>query len=192
MDFLQGPENMKNLYPLSITSRRNFVLWSLAASACTTVRAANYREISWDDLIPKGWDPMKSFNTTGNMGAITDFDPRALKMYAQLREIWDNAPTVAALEGQSVKLAGYVVPLDESKAGVREFLLVPYFGACIHTPPPPANQIVHVRSEMPVKGLRSMDAVWASGTLTTDRSDSSMGVTGYTMLASRVLVYKGK
>jgi hypothetical protein len=183
---------MKNLNPSSHASRRNFVLWSLSASIWTSVRAENYREISWDDLIPKGWDPMKSFNTTGNVGAITDFDPRALKMYERLRAIWDNAPTVAAMEGQSVKLAGYVVPLDESKAGVREFLLVPYFGACIHTPPPPANQIVLVRSEPPVKGLRSMDPVYASGTLKTDRSDSNMGVTGYSMIASRVIVYKGK
>jgi hypothetical protein len=58
---------------------------------------------------------------------MTYLDARARKMYAKLREIWDNAPTVAALEGQSVMLAGYVVALDESKAGVREFLLVPYF-----------------------------------------------------------------
>ena len=98
-----------------------------------------------------------------------------------MRELWDTAPTVAGLAGQSVSLAGYLVPLDEAKDGIRDFLLVPYFGACIHTPPPPANQIVHVRSQTPIKGFRTMDAVWVSGTLELDRSKTDMGVSGYTM-----------
>ncbi len=182
---------MKNWYPLSSTSRRNFVLLSIAASVCRPLRAAEYREISWDDLIPKGWNPMKSFSGMDNIAAITDTDPRGRKMYERLREIWDNAPTVAALAGQSVKLAGYLVPLDGAKAGLHEFLLVPYFGACIHTPPPPANQIVHVRTEARIKLLRTMDAVLVSGTLGTEREDSTMGVSGYTMIASSVRVYKG-
>ena len=82
--------------------------------------------------------------------------------------------------------------LDQAKDGLREFLLVPYFGACIHTPPPPANQIVHVRSQTPVKGLRSMDAVWVSGTLQIDSTKTDMGVSGYAMIAHQVQAYKGK
>jgi hypothetical protein len=64
---------------------------------------------------------------------------------------------------------------------MREFLLVPYFGACIHTPPPPANQIIHVTSATPIKGFRTMDAMWASGTLRTAISDTAMGNSGYRM-----------
>jgi hypothetical protein len=56
---------------------------------------------------------------------------------------------------------------------------VPYFGACIHSPPPPANQIVHVKAQAPLKGWRTMDAVWVSGTLQAARADTSMGASGY-------------
>lgn len=183
---------MKNSCSPPRACRRSFVLLSLAALAQAPSWSAEFREISWDDLVPKDWDPMKSVKNAGNMGAMTDFDPRALKMYERLREIWDNAPTVPALAGQAVRLAGYLVPLDEAKDGIREFLLVPYFGACIHTPPPPANQIVHVRTQAPVKGLHTMDAVWVSGSLGMERSDSNMGVSGYTMIATHVSAYKGK
>ena len=49
------------------------------------------------------------------------------------------------LDGQDIKLSGYLLPLRFSESGETDFLLVPYVGACIHTPPPPPNQIVFVR-----------------------------------------------
>lgn len=59
-----------------------------------------------------------------------------------------NAPVVKALDGQNIRLPGYIVPLEVSEEGrTTEFLLVPYFGACIHVPPPPSNQIVHVKAK---------------------------------------------
>jgi hypothetical protein len=95
------------------------------------------------------------------------------------------------LEGQSVRLPGFVVPLEESREGLKEFLLVPYFGACIHSPPPPANQIVHVLPRTPARDVRSMDAVWISGTLRQVKTDSYMGVSSYRMEALRVEPYRG-
>ena len=62
---------------------------------------------------------------------------------------------------------------------------MPYFGACIHSPPPPANQIVNVRFVAPAK-LRAMDVVWVHGTLRAARTDSSMGISGYVMQATDV------
>ena len=82
------------------------------------------------------------------------------------------------------------MPLDESKAGMTEFLLVPYFGACIHTPPPPANQILHVRPKQGAK-FRAMDTVWVTGKLQTLRNDSMMGVSGYHVTADSVTKYTG-
>ncbi len=55
------------------------------------------------------------------------------------------------LDGELVTLAGYLLPLDLSGNKVTDFLLVPYVGACIHTPPPPPNQIVHAVSDTPTK-----------------------------------------
>ena len=62
-----------------------------------------------------------------------------------------------SLNGQYVKLPGYVVPLESDAGGLlSEFLLVPYYGACIHVPPPPSNQIVYVRLNKPYL-LKSME-----------------------------------
>jgi hypothetical protein len=154
-------------------------------------KAAAIREITWDELVPKDWDPLKQFKDM-NFGVLSDADPRAVEMLRKMREVWDNAPVEAALDGQAIRLPGYVVPLEESKAGVREFLLVPYFGACIHTPPPPSNQIVHVRLAQPRPNLRSMDTVWVNGTLKTLRSDTFMGASGYRMDATAVQPYVAK
>jgi uncharacterized protein len=88
-----------------------------------------------------------------------------------------------------VKIPGYIVPLEDGKTGMKEFLLVPYFGACIHTPPPPSNQIIHVKPQPAPKGFRSMDTVWVSGKLKTLRSDTTMGASSYRMEATLVEPY---
>jgi hypothetical protein len=173
-------------------TRRRLLLAIACFSAVPVASAAEPREITWEDLVPKDWDPSKSFKDLENLAALPDSDRRVQKLYDRMREVWNNAPTVDAMAGKVVKLPGYLVPLDQDKAGIREFLLVPYFGACIHTPPPPANQIVHVRSAIPIKGLRTMDAVWASGTLGLERNNSELGISGYSMSAERVVKYKIK
>lgn len=60
-----------------------------------------------------------------------------------------NSAVNTKLDGQLVTLAGYLLPLDLSENKVTDFLLVPYVGACIHSPPPPPNQIVHAASDTP-------------------------------------------
>jgi len=153
--------------------------------------AVTYREIQWDALVPKDWDPLKRFRDQ-NLDALDDSDPKVLELMRELRATWDNAPTVAKMDGAAVKLPGYLVPLEQARGELKEFLLVPYFGACIHTPPPPANQIVHVVAVPPVKGFKSMDAVWVSGTLKTLRQGSAMGMSGYRMQAAGVVAYEAE
>ena len=146
------------------------------------------RTITWELLVPAGWDPFKDFKDV-NFQLMDDGDPRASAMLKKMREVWDSAPVNMAVVGQTVRLPGFVVPLEDTKEGLKEFLLVPYFGACVHSPPPPANQIVHVLPRSPAKGLRSMDAVWITGTLTTGRTDSYMGAASYRIEAVTVAPY---
>lgn len=141
-----------------------------------------FAEIRWESLIPTDWDPMKRF-LASNRGVMDDSDASGQRL---MRAIWDHAPTVDAMDGRDVRLSGYVVPLEEAEGGLKEFLLVPYFGACIHSPPPPANQIVEVRATRPAKGVEAMDIVSVSGRLTVSRGESSMGTTGYRIDALRV------
>ncbi len=175
---------------------RRRLLQGLAASLCLGatpwLHAAPFSEISWDALVPRNWDPMKSFEDLQKLSALPDSDPRVQELYDRMRKVWDEAPTVASFDGRQVKIPGFIVPLDSADKGMREFLLVPYFGACIHTPPPPANQIIHVKSDTPVKGFKSMSAVWVSGTMGLARGNSELGASGYSIDAKRVEKYREK
>jgi hypothetical protein len=157
--------------------------------AATAPPAAGFRELKWDELVPKGWNPFSEFRLR-QPGALNDADPRAAQMMQELRAALDAAPVVAALDGAAIRVPGYVVPLEESNGELREFLLVPYFGACIHTPPPPANQIILVKAP---RGLRfkAMDTVWVNGTLRVSRADTAMGASGYRVDAVAVTPYTG-
>ena len=144
------------------------------------------QELKWEELVPKNWDPTKRYRNI-SLESLRDNDPRAIQMLDEMRAVWDNAPVNVALDGTAARLSGFVVPLDNTQGGIREFLLVPYFGACIHTPPPPANQIVHVIAADTVKGLHAMDTVRVSGLLKAARFSSvDMGVSGYEIKSASV------
>jgi hypothetical protein len=152
-----------------------------------TANNAAQRTIEWDALLPPGWDPLKDFRDN-KLAVMSDSDPRALELLQRMREAWDKAPVNPDMNNQQVRIPGYVVPLEETKGLMREFLLVPYMGACIHTPPPPANQIIHVQASQPKK-LHMMDAVWVSGRLSILHSDTPMGASGYALDLSDVEPY---
>ncbi|MEO8924214.1 MAG: DUF3299 domain-containing protein [Caldimonas sp.] len=190
------------------TQRRQFILNFIAVSSSLTVgsvlgaptiapvrgspalTASAFRGLKWAELIPKGWDPSASFRGR-NTTLLNDWDPRARKLLKEAKAVWDHAPTVDTFNGASIKIAGYVVPLESSNGALKEFLLVPYFGACIHTPPPPANQIIFVVPKTPAEGFHTMDTVWVSGTLTATRVDTFAGNSGYKIDATAVERYVG-
>lgn len=107
---------------------------------------------------------------------------------------------VEELSGQRVRIPGYLLPLEISGTKVTEFLLVPYFGACIHTPPPPPNQIIHVK-KVPKEGYsikKTYEAVWVTGVISAKKMvkdlyyvDGSADINiGYSMLADQIESYK--
>jgi len=151
-----------------------------AARAASAAAAGHYRLTNWEDLTPKDWDPMKDVQAL-SFRMFGDGDPRAQAALDRLKRAWNNAPTNAAMDNQRVRIAGFVVPLEGESDQLREFLLVPYFGACIHVPPPPANQTIHVKLAKPLAGVRTMDALWVSGVLHTAFSDTAVGTSGYRM-----------
>ena|SRR5208282_5482751 len=152
----------------------------------------NYKEITWDVLIPKDWDPAKPFRKL-NLGLLKDSDPQAIEVLEMMKEEWDSAPIDPAMDGAKIKISGFVVPIEENNRAVTEFLLVPYFGACIHVPPPPANQIIHVVSKTPIKNLRVMDSVSVVGQLKaayfSKKTDMGIGASGYQLNSVSVATY---
>ena len=95
-----------------------------------------------------------------------------------------------ALAGKLVKIPGFTVPLEDWASSATEFLLVPYVGACIHTPPPPPNQLVYIQMD---EGKRAkMDGwnpVWVEGVLEIEMTQSVYGYVGFTITGQRVYPY---
>jgi hypothetical protein len=103
----------------------------------------------------------------------------------------DEAPAVVAeLDGKRVRIGGYVVPLDFDATKIKEFLLVPFVGACIHVPPPPPNQIIYVKAGEGFEVTGQFDPVYVTGTIKTARQFTGLAATGYTMEADRVEMRK--
>lgn len=97
------------------------------------------------------------------------------------------------LDGRRVQVPGFIVPLDDAMEEGAEFLLVPYYGACVHTPPPPPNQMAFVtmRGGREVK-LALFDAVWMEGTLRIVNYDSPYGQVGFTIEGTSMRPYTGR
>jgi uncharacterized protein len=151
--------------------------------------ASSYREVMWEALVPKDWDPAKMLKGL-DLSEMDDGDPRAMEALQRIREAWDKAPVEPGMKGARIRIPGFIAPLETKREGITEFLLVPYFGACIHSPPPPSNQTIHVFPAKPVKNLGMMDAVWVSGTLQTTTSKTVFGNAGYRMKAELINPYK--
>jgi uncharacterized protein len=101
--------------------------------------------------------------------------------------------TLAKLDGKMVRIPGFVVPLDDFTEEGAEFLLVPYYGACVHTPPPPPNQIVFVEmSGRKAIKMNLFDAVWMEGTLKVSTVESPFGSVGFQLDGLKVLPYGTK
>ena len=119
---------------------------------------------------------------------------------AKIRELRKQRAhaVVEDLNGQQVRMPGYALPLEYSNTKITEFLLVPWVGACIHTPPPPPNQIVYVKLEKGIENAGRYTPVWVTGEMAVKAAkknlylvDGASGIdVGYTLEASGVKPYK--
>ncbi len=163
---------------------------ALSSLAIPAIGSA-YKEVEWDELMPDGWRKKVILELTRmrRYGSLTDGDPRADEAYARLKKTWDAAPPTKTYIGKPIRIAGYVVPLDAERMQSSDFLLVPYFGACVHSPPPPANQIILIK---PPKGsrFRTMDAIWVEGILTEGKTSSEVGTSTYVLTADKITPYR--
>ena len=146
------------------------------------ITTSKVEEISWDKLIPAGYDPEEAIGKyIKQLDKLQDNDQEAVVIYGKIQAELDNAPVNMALDGKNVKIPGFVAPLENDNGVINEFLLVPYFGACIHTPPPPMNQTVMIKAKKG-QGVKSEDsslAVWITGTLKAVEERTNIGAAGY-------------
>lgn len=139
--------------------------------------AGEIRQITWDDLLPQGWVP-----PSVSVDHFFDAAPPPTSAMA-------DAPVVAELNGQRIKLPGYLVPITLEGEKLKEFLMVPYFGACIHVPPPPPNQVVFVSLPEAVLVDDPYGPHWVTGVLSTATSNTELAEAAYTLAGEQVEVF---
>ena len=185
-------------------TRRPRTMGALAAALAATALAAapapggpppaapdGAREVGWEDLAPVDWDPRAALGALGggDLQALPDDGAQALELLDAYRAAARSAPVVGELDGQRIRIPGYMVPLEFDSMVISEFLLVPYFGACIHVPPPPANQIVYVTTESAFPTTNVFKPVWVTGVIRTQAYRHEVGDAGYRMHAMDIELY---
>ena len=140
----------------------------------------NVRELKWPELSPPGWKPQAVLERLG-VGQLEDNDARAAAILAEVRQEWQRAPAIQVVPEGMVRLTGFAVMLDDGTAPVRRVLLVPYYGACIHSPPPPANQVVLVTLDRELPRNMYQFPIWISGHMTVKAASTQHGRVLYQM-----------
>lgn len=156
------------------------------AGAEPAAQTPAYHDLAWSDLLPEG--EAQNIARLQEMQALsTGFDHFGTDAMPQVRTF----NVVEELDGERVRLPGYVLPFDfTGDRTITRFLLVPYVGACIHVPPPPPNQLVYVESAEPVEISGLWDAVHVEGVLRTTRNENDLGDTAYTLELTRLTPYQ--
>lgn len=163
-------------------TRRGMILtasaWPLTVSMARA--ASDPVELSWSDLLPQHdastLPPALQGLIEHDQSAAAAGQPQS----TGVRTDWN---------GETVRMSGFVVPLDYSGTGVTAFILVPYVGACIHVPPPPANQLVLVTTEKPYENDNLFEPVTVTGMFGTASNTTQLAEIGYALSADRIAPY---
>ena len=163
--------------------------------------APEYREIEWVELIPDD-DLAALLNPPQWLTEIDDgsrMDDPALfgsreqesEEDARYRQALQSTAVRGELADQKVRVPGFIVPLNyDDQRRVIEFFLVPYMGACLHLPPPPPNQIIHVDYELGLPLDSLWEPYWIEGVLEIKTVSHFLGEAGYAIDAQRLELYE--
>ncbi|MFT5065711.1 MAG: hypothetical protein ACJAXK_001439 [Yoonia sp.] len=157
---------------------RRKLMASLAAFAVLpkAARAEDYIDLEWTDLVPAGQraiPPMIQEFLQHDQAPLSSQQPQS----NGVRTDWN---------GQVVRLPGFIVPIDYSGTGVTAFILVPFVGACVHVPPPPANQLVFVTTSDPYESTGLFEPVNVVGMFGTASMSTQLADIAYALSADRI------
>lgn len=133
-----------------------------------------------------------SGNTASAAGDATEISWKTLRGFNL--KTGKMSDMLTKLNGKAVKIPGFMVPLDDMEyESVGRFLLVPDPQACIHVPPPPANQMIFVV----MKGKKKAPVAWGmpvmlTGDLKVKSIRSQFGVVSFQVAGESVKPYTGK
>jgi hypothetical protein len=164
------------------------------------ISVVNYKTVEWINLMPKD-DLDALLNPPDYLadiqdGSIEDQMENQIKNAIsaanddRYQQALVSANVVPEMDNQAIKIPGFIVPLEFNEdETVTQFFLVPYFGACIHQPPPPPNQIIFVNYPKGLTLESLYDPFWISGILSTSVIQNDMATAAYTMEVQHYELY---
>ncbi|MFN3209896.1 MAG: DUF3299 domain-containing protein [Roseovarius sp.] len=160
---------------------RRALLLALAATGMTGRALADaVIALEWRDLLPTD-----DKSLPGDLQGIVPHDETAMAARQPpstgIRTDWT---------GRIVRLSGFIVPIDHRGTGVTAFILVPYVGACVHVPPPPANQLVFVTTGTPYESSGMFEPVTVTGMFGTASTSTQLAEIGYALSAEEIRPYR--
>lgn len=160
-----------------------------------------YRVLEWTDLMPKDdlealLNPPEYLNDIVD-GSIEDQLDNQVQVAieqasdSRYQQALVSTRIVPSLEGQAVRVPGFIVPFEfgDERQEVTRFFLVPYYGACLHLPPPPPNQIIHAQYVEGFKVDSFFEPFWLSGVLRTSLTENDVATSAYTIKVDRIEIY---
>lgn len=162
-----------------------------AGAEANALLSRGVREIGWEELMPEGEEERLAQLYQQQMALLYSGGPVMEGSAADQMIQIGTFNTVKELNETKVRIPGYTVPFEYgANAEITEFLLVPYYGACLHAPPPPPNQTVFAMTEEPIKLRNLAQAVWIEGTMYTQTQESDLADAAYTIRVDKVETYE--
>ncbi|WP_419226987.1 DUF3299 domain-containing protein [Alteromonas sp. OM2203] len=173
----------------------------ISFGALNPILAADYEEIDWVALMPE--DDLSALlnrpeflNDIADGSAAESIDDFASKQLEdeqaqRYQQALVSTRVIEAFDGKAIRIPGFIVPLeqnDEQKA--TAFFVVPYFGACLHMPPPPPNQILYVEYKEGIAVENLYDPYWFEGTVKIDNHESALGTSSYSLVLDSFALYE--
>ena len=163
--------------------------------------AQSYEDIDWTELMPAE-DLSALLNRPAFLDDIADgsaqdaldsFQQRQLEdeQAQQYQAALSSTRVIQEFDGKAIRIPGFIVPLEQNEdKEVTRFFIVPYFGACLHMPPPPPNQILYVESEHGITLENLYDPYWFEGIVSIEQKVDAMGTSAYSLSLDNYALYE--
>lgn len=185
---------------LSIVFILTLVLSQFASAESTA--PTTYETLGWEALIPQSdldtllnppnyIDNIEDGSMNDNFAALMDQSTQSEEA-KKYQSALQSTNIIKEMKDKFIRLPGFIVPLAQNEDQlVTEFFIVPYFGACLHFPPPPPNQIIHVEFEDGIELEDISQPFWFEGKLDLRLLESELGTSAYSMALDNLNLYEG-
>ena len=176
------------------------MLWFATFSA-QTAETQIYQEVEWIQLIPQGdldallnppdyLSDIQDGSEQDSVDALLDIVNQDM-VTQRFQQALTSVKVIDDFNNKPIKIPGFVVPLKtDEQQRVTEFFIVPYFGACLHMPPPPPNQMIYGKVENGFELAQLTQPFWFEGVIQIETMSNNTGTSAYGMILNNIQAYE--